>query len=345
MSAVWGLDTGRIGEFMQVKALGTALDLPFEHIPLSSKGVLSSALPAAPPCLIISFGRAAPFALKLAAQFSTRPLLVHLGTIGHAPSKAFDLIITMPQDDYPMAENVYSLKLPLNGASLSTSAKPQKAGGACTTFIGGVSRYFQITPKSIEKCIEFSLTLAKANAEPLHVITSPRTPVKAFKTLRQLQKTLDFSLSAFGQQPFQNSLEAGSRFVITQDSASLIADTYRTGKPVWVFPLPGRFDLSKFLQDTTDYCFGSELRHWFVRRGWLGGGINFHRWHKQASEEGYIHMATGGLEQTLSWAPACSLPDTDLSQCRELILRKLHHSPLPQPKRTEFAREIPEAIS
>lgn len=345
MSVVWGLDTGRVGEFMQVKTLGLALGLPFKQISLSPEGVLSSALPNEPPCLIISFGRAAPIALKLASQFSIRPLLINLGTVGHIPTKTFDLIITMPQDDYPMAENVYPLKLPLNGATLSAAAKPQQTGGSCTIFIGGPSRYFQLTQKSLEKCIEFSIKLAEANAEPLHVITSPRTPQKAFEALRQLQKTHSFSLSAFGQHPLQNILEAGSRFVVTQDSASLIADTYRTSKPVWAFPLPKKFDLSKCLQDTVDYCFGIRLRHWFILRGWLGGGVNFHRWHQKLSDSGYIRVASDALEQQFSWAPTCSLADTDLSRCLDIIMHKLHTPPLHRPKQVKFSRQKVRAIS
>lgn len=324
MPAVWGLDIGRVGEFMQVKALGMALGMAFERISLSPEGVLSSNLPDEPPCLIISFGRAAPMALMLAKRFTSRPLLVHLGTPGHIPTKAFDLIFLMPQDDYPIAETVHALKLPLNGASLVPVTKSQKAGEICTTLIGGTSRYFQLTPGALKQCIEFSLNLAEANGELLHVITSPRTPEKAIETLRRLQKIHDFSLSVYGQHPIQNSLEAGSRFVVTQDSASLIADTYRTGKPVWVFVLPSKLDLSKCLQDLMDYCFGARFRHWFVRRGCLGGGVNFQRWHRQLASAGYIRMANDAHEQALSWTPDHALPDTDLCHCRDLILSQLY---------------------
>lgn len=328
MPTIWGLDTGRMGEFMQVVALATALDLDFEPICLSAKGDILSALPAEPPCLIISFGRAASVALALASRFLPRPLLVHLGTPGHTPITAFDLIIPMPQDDYPRADNIYMLRLPLNGATLTPPLKTDHAGKICTVIIGGESRYFQLPAASIRQIVTFSATLAKANDESLLILTSPRTPTDAISELQQLQKPYNFSLALFGDHPLQTHLAAGSRFVVTQDSASLIADTYRTGKPVWVFELPRKFDRSKVLQDLMDACLGSGVRHWCIRRGWLGGGMNFKRWHRQLAALGYVRMAGSAATATLTpsdlrWTPDKSLPDTDLEQCRILILEAL----------------------
>lgn len=336
MPAIWGLDTGRAGEFMQVVALATALDLGFEPILLSAEGDILSTLPDEPPCLIISFGRAASMALALASRFSPRPLLVHLGTPGQIPITAFDLIIPMPQDDYPNADNTYMLRLPLNGATLTPPLKTNHAGKICTVIIGGESRYFQLPAASVQQIIAFSATLAKANDEPLLILTSPRTPTDAISELKKLQKSYDFSLALFGDHPLQTHLCAGARFVVTKDSASLIADTYRTGKPVWVFEIPRKIDHSKVLQDLFDACLGSGLRHWCIRRGWLGGGVNFERWHRQLAELGYVRMAGSATSAALKpsdlrWAPDKSLPDTDLEQCRGLILEALQRR-MAQPK-------------
>lgn len=328
MPAIWGLDTGRVGEFMQVVALGTSLGLEFKPVRFSAEGEASAALPSEPPSLIISFGRAASIALDLASRFSPRPLLVHLGTPGHSPTKAFDLIIPMPQDDYPNAENVYVPQLPLNGATLTPPRKPDQTGEICTSIIGGDSRYFQLPVSSVTKIVEFSAALAKANNESLLILTSPRTSSDAISELQKLQNTFDFSLALFGAQPLQAHLGAGSRFVVTQDSASLIADTYRTRKPVWVFNLPKKFDTSKCLQDVMDFCGGLRLRHWLIRRGWLGGGMNFKRWHQRLARLGYIRVVDDTSRSRLRpldlrWAPDASLPDTDLDQCRTLVLAAL----------------------
>ena len=152
--SVWGLDTGRAGEFTQIATLATALGLTFERIRLSPQSEPPETLPAEPPRVILSFGRAARAALRLAAACNRRALLVHLGTPGKTPITAFDLIIPMPQDDYPPAPNVLFLRLPLNGASADVLAIPPPGSGkVCTVIVGGPSRHFRITKLAIRRLI------------------------------------------------------------------------------------------------------------------------------------------------------------------------------------------------
>ncbi len=322
---VWGLDTGHIGEFMQVAALGNALGLEFTRIRLPSAGQSAGhsaeLLAKKPPRLILSFGRAAPAALRLADSVTPRPLLVHLGTPGHRPSSAFDLIIPMPQDDYPPVPNVCFLRLPLNGATLAESRLPEhRRNGGCTIIVGGLSRHFRISKAAIRRLIRFGVRLAAANAEALQVVTSPRTPRPILAELRRLAAARGFALHEFGSAPFAGFLQNGSRFVVTADSASMLAEACRTGAPVWLFPLPWRPNFSDFLQLAADRLGGRRLRHWFVRRGWLGGGTDFKRWHRQLEETGHLVTAGPVPEAALRWKPAANRPDSSLRDCRERIL-------------------------
>jgi len=320
-SAVWGLDTGRSGEFMQVQTLGRALDLGFERIRLSAQGLPVEALPAAPPRLLLSFGSAARAALRLAANLTPRPLLVHLGTPGKTPIDAFDLIIPMPQDDYPEAPNVFRLRLPLNGATLQTALRAPPASGPCTVIIGGPSRHFRITPRAIRRLIRFATRLAQANGEALHVVTSPRTPAAVLAVLGALQAPAGFTLHLFGATPFADLLQNGARFVVTSDSASMLAEACRSGAPVWLFGLPRRHVFT-VLQHAADRCFGPGFRHGLVRRGLVGGGTNFRRWHRGLEHDGYIATLSAGREN-LRWTPSGLRADTDLTDCRDRILRLL----------------------
>jgi hypothetical protein len=330
---VWGLDTGRPGEFKQVEILGTALGLDFECIRLSPEGAPPPARPADPPRLILSFGRAARVALRLADACATkggaRPLRVHLGTPGQIPITAFDLIIPMPQDDYPVAPNVHFLRLPLNNAGMATAPPPPPGTGRCTIIIGGPSRHFRLPVRAIRRLVRFGARLAAANVETLHIVTSPRTPAPVLAELRHLRIDAGFTLHEYGDANFTELLRAGSRFVVTADSASMLADACRTGAPVWLFPLPARPNLSDFLQNTVDRCLGRGLRHRLVRRGLVGGGTDFRRWHGELARIGRIALVSSRRQQdaALRWAPQNAAPDTDLADCRARILGMLAHAP------------------
>jgi hypothetical protein len=324
-SPVWGLDTGRQGEFMQVQTLGRALDLGFERIQISGRGLPLEALPATPPRLLLSFGSAARAALRLAANITPRPLLVHLGTPGKTPIDAFDLIIPMPQDDYPEAPNVFRLRLPLNGASLETALPAPPASGNCTVIIGGPSRHFRITVRAVRRLIRFATRLALANGEKLHVVTSPRTPAAVLAALGALQARAGFTLHPFGGTPFASLLQNGARFVVTSDSASMLAEACRTGAPVWLFALPRRH-MFTVLQHAADRCFGPGFRHGLVRRGLVGGGTNFRRWHLDLEHAGYISSISIDRnlpDEKLRWTLRALRADTDLTDCRARILALL----------------------
>jgi mitochondrial fission protein ELM1 len=206
---------------------------------------------------------------------------VHLGTPGQTPIDAFDLIIPMPQDDYPTAPNVQFLRLPLNGAAIAAVESFQANGrGCCTVVVGGPSRHFRLPAAAVRRLIRFGIRVAAANAETLRVVTSPRTPLATLKALTNLQARFGFTLIGYGGTPFSQLLQSGSRFVVTGDSASMLAEACRTGKPVWLFPLPTRLNPNDLLQHAADRCFGRRFRHFFVRLGWVGGGTDFHRWHR-----------------------------------------------------------------
>jgi mitochondrial fission protein ELM1 len=329
---VWGLDSGRIGEFLQVEVLGRALDMPFERIRLSKEGEALEALPATPPRLILSFGRDARAALRLAdgcvaSGLASRPLTVHLGTPGQTPIDAFDLIIPLPQDDYPTARNVQFLRLPLNGATIAAEEILQANGcGSCTVIVGGPSRHFRLPPATVRRLIRFGIRVAQANAETLVVVTSPRTPPATLRALSKLRARLGFSLITYGGTPFSQLLQSGSRFVVTGDSASMLAEACRTGKPVWLFPLPTRLTLNTLLQHAADRCFGRRFRQFFVKLGWVGGGTDFHRWHRDLEAQGYIFVAGRQSEESLRSVPSRRLFDTDLRDCRARILRLLNRA-------------------
>ena len=328
-SEVWILDTHRVGEMAQCKALADMLGLPCRIISLQSDFSLPEQIPNTQNLrLILSFGNAVQAALALRGRCKNTPAIVQLGRPSHVPAAELDLIIILPQDDYPVAPNVLHLRFPLNGAHKSQTFIPQidpnmRHGGTVVLY-GAPSRQFFLDKQDTYKLLRFSHELARVNQEPLHVLTSPRTPVEAEGWLEDISKTIPMQMYIFrkGVNPFQKFLHEANRFVVTGDSASMLADACRTGVPVWLFPLRPKHSFMTRLQASADWLGLQNIRNGLVRRGWLGSGTCFGKWHAALAKQNYIRLVTPELSpQMLKWQPNALRRDDDMQKCYASIMK------------------------
>ncbi|CCT59082.1 ELM1/GtrOC1 family putative glycosyltransferase [Acetobacter pasteurianus] len=328
-SEVWILDTHRAGEMAQCRALADMLGLPCQIIPLQADFGLPEQIPDTQNLrLILSFGNAVQAALALRARCKNTPAIVQLGRPSHVPAADLDLIIILPQDDYPTAPNVLRLRFPLNGAHKSQTSIPQidstRRHGGTVVLYGAPSRQFFLNKQDTYKLLRFSHELAQAHHEPLHVLTSPRTPVEAEGWLEDISKTIPMQIYIFrkGVNPFQKFLQEANRFVVTGDSASMLADACRTGAPVWLFPLRAKHSFMTRLQASVDRWGLQNIRNRLVRRGWLGSGTCFGKWHATLAEQNYIHWVTPQASaEMLKWQPDVSRRDDDMQKCYASIMK------------------------
>ncbi|MCP1231507.1 ELM1/GtrOC1 family putative glycosyltransferase [Acetobacter indonesiensis] len=328
---VWVLDTGRAGEMAQCLTLAQALGLPYTLLRLGPEFSVPEVLPDITGVrVILSFGNAVQAALALRDYCTQQnagcaPAIVHIGRPSHVPVRALDLIIILPQDDYPSAPNVLRLAFPLNAASLAQPVFPTPGGrcGGTVVVYGAPTKHFSMTLTDMQGVIEFAQTLAVANQEPLHVLTSPRTPADAVEWLRAKAAEPASPIAQFstGSQMFQQALATGNRFVVTGDSASMVAETCRTGAPVWLYELPPKKTFFTTLQTLVDILGLRHLRYALVKMGVLGSGADFARWHAWLVHAGYVHAVTPGLEkEELRWQPVSGRIDRSLKLCRDRIL-------------------------
>lgn len=323
---VWILDTGRPGERAQCRTLAQALGLPFRVVPLGPGFTPPERWPDTTGLrLILSFGNAVQAACDLREICAVRPLIVHIGRPSHVAADDLDLIIVLPQDDYPYAPNVVKVGWPFNSAPLfpeTEGAQEERRGGTIVVY-GGPSRQFRLGVTETDELLRFSRKLANVSQEPLHIITSPRTPARAVEWLRERAGMYGATLHLFrpNDDLFRTFLQTGNRFVVTADSASMLAEAWRSRAPVWLFPLPHRETLMTRLQQGADAVGLRPVRYRLVRRGLLGSGAGFRRWHRALLRSGEIRCASMDLpEEDLLWSPERRRADTDLARCQRRIL-------------------------
>lgn len=304
------VETGRKGEMRQCEALANACGLPWQL-------TKNDQIPADEPTLILSFGRALRQAWRLKAAFGGRPLLIQLGRPRLKAPSELDLILLMPQDDYPQGPQTLHLNMPLNGADIARSALPaETTRGPLSVLLGGPTRHFSFSDEDALVLLSRAERLAAATGTELRVVPGPRTPDHVMKIVedryRQTPDRID-------RRPLSTVLKESGRLVVTADSASLIADAWRTGKPTWLYPLPVRLPPVQRLKIMADRIT-PELRNTLIRRGWLAGGTDFTRWHRALVQQGLVRPLTEQGLREPDWRIPFPTPDEELQACRDRVL-------------------------
>lgn len=263
---VWVLLGRHAGDNAQLLALAEALGWPYQTRQLVFKGrpILptwlqgasrwrldrrrSDALAPPWPELVLACGRrSVPIARWLRRQSGGRARLVHLGR-PRAPLAAFDLVITTPQYQLPARPNVLPNVLPLNRAlrpDATVERWRQRLAGLprpwIAVLIGGHSGPWRLTAHVAAQLRAAVEARARSAGGSLLIATSPRTPAAAADLLlagsdvpgeRYRWRAGD------PDNPYPAFLALADEFVVTGDSASMLADACAQGRPVHYLPLP-----------------------------------------------------------------------------------------------------------
>jgi mitochondrial fission protein ELM1 len=265
---VWLLTGDKGGDNGQLRMLAAALGLPsvekalkfnnLYRVPNGLLGATGRSLARASragigppwPDLVLSSGRrATPVARWIRAQSHGRAKLVNVGRPWGALA-AFDLVIAMPQYGVPARDNVLPLRLPFNRLDPAVVARAADATRSrlaglrppyLAVLIGGRARPLKFdaeTGCTIGHAVD---ALARELNASVLAVTSRRTqPDVADALLSQIQAPIlihrwraDDPTNAYA-----GFIGLADRIVVTADSASMIAEACRSGKPVTVAPVP-----------------------------------------------------------------------------------------------------------
>lgn len=261
---VWVLQGARAGDNAQGRALAERLGAacvlkrlvwsPFHLLPNALAGAGLAAVdrersdslsPPWPDAVIAVGRRTAPVAVWIKRQSEGATRLIHLGR-PRFPLDRFDLVITTPQYALPDGPNIVKALLPLTAEGAAPdkdvwqsrfSQLPRPWTGV---LVGGATFPFHLGHAE-------ALTLAEAlRAHHLRVggsllvSTSPRSGPDAASILSDAVGSRGYvhRWTQGGGNPHRFILSEADRFIVTEDSASMLAEACRSRKPVEIYPLP-----------------------------------------------------------------------------------------------------------
>ncbi len=258
------------------------------------------------PDLVIGVGRrGVPVARWIKAQSHDRARLVALGR-PRAPLAWFDLVLTSAQYGLPEAPNVMTLQLP----PASPPAAPDDLARWREKFSALPRPWTAVLVGGARWPVLFDAQIARRLGEAVEheraltggswiVSTSPRTGQRQARALHEvLRKPGYFYYWRENMKPADNPhralLALADRFVVTSESASMIAEALRTGKPVSLFPMPQ----SRFAP------------HWRARRGLMrvlaSAGIltpprDMRAFCRHLAQQGALRFTTDPPRELPSW--------------------------------------------
>ena len=266
----WILTGDKSGDAAQMRALAKAgglrsVEMPLDYnrryqraniflgASLRSLKAPSRAQIAPPwPDIVLSSGRrSVPIARWIRRQSGGRTRLVHVGR-PWGRLAWFDLVLAMPQYGLPDRDNVMQLRMPFNMPSPEAMAAARERWRDrldalprpwIALLVGGKSKPLRLDAQIAADIGRAASRLAREKGGSVLAVTSPRTSPEATAALFA---AIDAPGIRHGwrandpESPYQALLALADEFVVTGDSASMLAESLRTGRPVSIAPLPVR---------------------------------------------------------------------------------------------------------
>ena len=108
-----------------------------------------------------------------------------------------------------------------------------------TCIIGGDNQHYHFGNKEANKLCNKLLELKKNNNSlELQIITSRRTSNLVKNTISEKLNKIANIWNGEGENPYEESIQISSFFIVTSDSTSMISEAAVSGKPIYIFHLP-----------------------------------------------------------------------------------------------------------
>jgi len=262
----WILTDGSIGMENQGLAVAEAVGLPITLKPVKRTDpwrllptglqllippalLLGQRLTPPWPRLVISIGRhSVPLALAIRRLAKGATFALHIQN-PKVPPRHFDLVAAPAHDGMNAAGVLTTLGAPhrVTAAKLAAEA-PHYAAQVeplprprVAVLLGGHSKSFRFDTETAEEMGEKLAAMAARTGASLLITPSRRTPPASVRALEdKLSATPRLFWNGSGTNPYFAFLALADVIIATSDSVNMVTEAAGTGKPVYVYPLPGR---------------------------------------------------------------------------------------------------------
>jgi len=296
------------GETGQLRLLGRALGWPCIEKSVDGPGS-APAVGEAWPDLVISFGKGLRAAAKVVARSDRHTRLVHLGRPRWVRLDAIDLIIPMPQDRLPAAANVLPIRMSFNDRIGVPDVVPADASSGgwqdlprpwSVVLVGGATRHFRFDEDDARKLGTLASAHVQASGGSLLVTTSPRTGASTAQALRSAVHAPHFFYEyrrGDNANPLPIWLQQADDLIVTGDSASMLAEAWRTGRPVQVLPLASHSTPMRRGLASLQLRCPKALYEFLLKRGIVAAPVDLASWIDERIAEGDFRVLGQGDEK------------------------------------------------
>lgn len=261
------------------------------------------------PDVVISAGRrSVPAARWIREQSGGTAKLVHIGR-PWGPPAWFDLVVTTAQYGLAAGPNVIRNLMPLHRAS----AQDDDAEAArwaprfahlprpwIAVLVGGSTRPHLLDASAAAELARRADDAAREARGSLLVTFGWRASdaaIAAFTaaiTSPAFIHSVRFDGGSAERNPYRAYLRLADRIIVTGDSASMIAEAARSGKPVEIFAIPKRMDLRSAIGDRTwklaqrEGPAGRACR-FLIERGIVTSVRDLGRYHEELQKAGILN--------------------------------------------------------
>jgi mitochondrial fission protein ELM1 len=192
---------------------------------------------------------------------------------------------------------VFSIRMPLNPAPAPVADDSRAAlrllGAGwprpwTALIIGGSTTRGDLTPTQVARLAADADARARERGGSLLVSTSPRTPAAVAAALRRTLTAPGelhvFDASSPADNPYEAYLQMADELVVTGDSASMIAEGWRSGRPLWVSPL------STNPRQRWMHRLRSLVPAMLIRSGRVSADVDIGRWVERLARDGAIGL-------------------------------------------------------
>lgn len=225
------------------------------------------------PNILISCGRKSIYFSLYCKKIYRKVINIHIQN-PKISSKYFNYIISPNHDNfhgYNVLNSVGALHH-LNKKNIATNPK------LLTCIVGGNNQHYHFNDKEAKKLCDKLIEIKKNKIDiQLNIITSRRTSNLVKKILIEKLNKIASIWTGNKKNPYKESIQSSSFFIITSDSTSMISEAAISGKPIYIYHLEFKRKskrIEKFHKEFSELGITKDIKNINHLKNWSYNSLN-----------------------------------------------------------------------